>query len=118
MSLFNKKRKEIITKASCCNGNLKDETTKSYYPSPKDLEIKILGGGCAKCKQLENATKTALEQLGMDTAIEHVTDFVQIASHGVMTTPALVVNDKVVSYGKVLKVNEVKKIIKQIREIP
>ena len=71
------------------------------------MEIKILGGGCAKCNQLEAATIEALTELGMDTTIEHVTDFGQIASYGVMTTPALVVDGKVVSYGKVLKKDDV-----------
>ena len=65
--------------------------------------VKVLGSGCAKCNALEEATREALAELGMDTAIDHVTDFTQIAAYGVMTTPALVVDGKVVSYGKVLK---------------
>lgn len=76
--------------------------------------VKILGGGCAKCNQLEKATIEALQQLGMDTTIEHVTDFGQIAAYGVMSTPALVIDEKVVSYGKVLKTEEVKKILKAL----
>lgn len=55
-------------------------------------DIKVLGSGCAKCHALETATKEALKELGMDTSIEHVTDFSQIAAYGVMTTPALVVD--------------------------
>ena len=51
----------------------------------------------------------------MDTTIDHVTDFAQIAAYGVMTTPALVVDGKVVSYGKVLKKEEAKRIIQKIR---
>ena len=77
--------------------------------------VKVLGSGCSKCNQLETATKAALEQLGMDTTIDHVTDFSQIASYGVMTTPALVVDGKVVSYGKALKKDEVVKILKKVR---
>jgi len=69
--------------------------------------IKVLGSGCAKCNQLEAATKAALEQLGMDAAIDHVRDFAQIAAYGVMSTPALVVDGKVVSDGKVLKTGEI-----------
>ena len=75
----------------------------------------MLGSGCAKCNQLEAATVAALEQLGMDTTIDHVRDFVQIASYGVMSTPALVVDAKVVSYGKVLKTEDVVAILKKIR---
>ena len=77
--------------------------------------IKILGGGCAKCNQLEAATVEALNELGMDTKIEHVKDFEKIAAYGVMTTPALVVDGKVVSYGKVLKKDDVVKILKETR---
>ncbi len=75
--------------------------------------IKVLGGGCAKCNALEEAVRAALTELGMDTCIDHVTDFAQIAAYGVMTTPALVVNGKVVSYGKVLKKEEAKAIIQK-----
>ncbi len=60
----------------------------------KGASVKVLGSGCAKCNQLESATKAALEQLGMDTTIDHVSDFSQIAAYGVMTTPALVVDGK------------------------
>ena len=51
----------------------------------------------------------------METAIDHVTDFAQIAAYGVMTTPALVVDGKVVSYGKVLKKDEAKVLIQKVR---
>lgn len=69
--------------------------------------VKILGGGCAKCNQLEAATRAAMAQLGMHNAIVHITDFTEIATYGVMTTPALVVGNKVLSYGKVLKTEEI-----------
>ena len=77
--------------------------------------VKVLGSGCAKCNQLEAAVKAALEQLGMDTAIDHITDFAQIAAYGVMTTPALVVDGKVVSLGKVLKTDEVVTILQKVK---
>jgi small redox-active disulfide protein 2 len=77
--------------------------------------VKVLGSGCTKCNQLEAATAEALKQLNMDTSIEHVTDFAQIAAYGVMSTPALVIDGKVVSYGKVLKVDEVVKILQETR---
>ena len=51
----------------------------------------------------------------MDSTIDHVTDFSEIAAYGVMTTPALVIDGKVVSYGKVLKVDEVVKILQKVR---
>ncbi len=74
--------------------------------------IKVLGSGCSKCNELEKNTVEALTELGMDTDIEHVTDFAQIAAYGVMSTPALVVGNKVVAYGKVLKKNEIIKLLK------
>ncbi len=73
--------------------------------------IKVLGSGCKRCNQLEGATKAALDQLGMNTPIEHVTNPVQIASYGVLATPALVVDERVVSTGRVLKTEEVVKIL-------
>ena len=79
------------------------------------MGVKILGGGCAKCNQLETATAEALTELGMDTTIEHIKDWGEIASYGVMTTPALVIDGKVVSFGKVLKKDEVVKILKEVR---
>lgn len=75
--------------------------------------VKILGSGCAKCNALEAATREALAQLGIDSPIDHVTDFAQIAAYGVMSTPALVVDGKVLSYGKVLKTDEVVKLLTQ-----
>ena len=64
---------------------------------------------------LEAATVDALRELGMDTTIDHVRDFEKIAAYGVMTTPALVVDGQVVSYGKVLKKDEVIVILKKVR---
>ena len=64
---------------------------------------------------MEDAVRAALTELGMDTSIDHVTDFTQIAAYGVMTTPALVVDGKVVSYGKVLKKDEAKALIQKVR---
>ncbi len=114
MSLFGKKKEE--TSACCCGGNCDAESmAKVETAKTEGAGVKVLGSGCAKCNQLEAATKAALEQLGMDTTIDHVTDFSQIAAYGVMTTPALVVDGKVVSYGKVLKTEEVLKILQKVR---
>mgnify|MGYP002410113398 CR=1 FL=1 len=65
---------------------------------------------------VQNAINSKLQRKqGMDTTIDHVTDFAEIAAYGVMTTPALVVDGKVVSYGKVLKTDEVVKILQKAR---
>ena len=75
------------------------------------MDIKILGSGCKKCNALEAATKEALAELGLPVEVDHVTCFAQIAAYGVMSTPALVIDNKVVSYGKVLKPSEAKALI-------
>lgn len=75
------------------------------------MEVKILGSGCKKCNALEAATKEALNELGMSVEVEHVTDFAEIVMYGVMSTPALVVDGAVVSYGKVLKTAQVKALL-------
>ena len=107
MALFHFGKKKEQT-SCCCNGSCPAEpVVKSEDQNAQDASIKILGSGCAKCNQLEAATKTALTQLGMDTTVDHVSDFSQISAYGVMTTPALVVNEKVVSHGKVLKPEEI-----------
>lgn len=58
--------------------------------------------------ELEQSTKIVISELQLDYEIEHITDFAEIASYGVMPTPALVLNEEVISYGKVLTVDEVK----------
>ena len=116
MALFGNKNKKVETSSCCCGGNCDAASmAKAESVKTEGAGVKVLGSGCAKCIQLEAATKAALEQLGMDTTIDHVTDFSQIAAYGVMTTPALVVDGKVVSYGKVLKTNEVVMILQKVR---
>ena len=116
MALFGKKDKEEKTTSCCCGGNCNAESmAEAESAKTEGASVKVLGTGCAKCNALEAATKAALEQLGMDTTIDHVTDFSQIAAYGVMSTPALVVDGKVVSYGKVVKTEEVVKILQKVR---
>jgi len=113
MSLFGKKSKK--EEPACCCGCDAESAAKAKTTGSEGARIKILGGGCAKCNQLEEAVREALKQLGMDFAIDHVTNFAQIAAYGVMSTPALVVDGKVVSYGKVLKTEEAVKILQKVR---
>ena len=114
MGLFSKKKEK---KTCCCGENCNTETIQAEVENKSSgARIKILGSGCAKCNQLEVNTLEALKALGMDTAIDHITDFAQIAAFGVMTTPALVVDGKVVSFGKVLQPDEVVEILKKARD--
>ena len=106
----------MLFRSCCCGGNCDAESmAKAESTKTEGASVKVLGSGCAKCNALEAATKAALEQLGMDTSIDHVTDFSQIAAYGVMTTPALVIDGKVVSYGKALKTEEVVRILQKVR---
>lgn len=76
------------------------------------MVIKILGTGCPKCKKLEENTVTALKQAGIDAEIQKVTDVNEIMKYGVMMTPALVVDEEVKSFGKVLSTEKIKEYIK------
>ena len=115
MGLFGKKKEEKNS-GCCCGGNCNAETmAQAEKAKGSGSAVKVLGSGCAKCNALEAAAVEALQELGMEAAIDHVTDFTQIAAYGVMTTPALVVDGKVVSFGKALKKNEVIQILQKVR---
>lgn len=77
------------------------------------MEIKVLGSGCAKCKNLEKLTTDAVKELGIDATIEKVEDIQQIMEYGVMMTPALVINGIVVLSGKLPKMTEIKDVLNQ-----
>ncbi len=76
------------------------------------MDIKVLGSGCKKCQALEANAKEAVESLGVDATISKVTDYNDILSYGVMTTPALVVDGKVVLSGQVPKAKQIEKLLK------
>jgi len=76
------------------------------------MTIKVLGSGCDKCKKLESNVKEAIQSLGIEASEEKIEDFKQIMAFGVMQTPALVIDEKVKSIGKVLTVDELKNILK------
>ena len=71
------------------------------------VEIKVLGPGCANCKRLEQITRKVVGNLAADAKIEKVTDYQEIVELGVMATPGLIVNDKVVSSGRIPSETEV-----------
>ncbi|MDX9774150.1 MAG: thioredoxin family protein [Bacteroidales bacterium] len=75
------------------------------------MEIKILGPGCPKCKTLEKLTREVIEQNRIDATISKVEDIVAIMNYGVMSTPALVINEKVVLKGRVPSADELKKLL-------
>lgn len=75
------------------------------------MKIKVLGPGCKNCENLADNTKAALKELGLEAEIEKVTDFAEIAGYGILSTPGLVIDDKVVSSGKVLKPKDIVKLL-------
>ena len=73
--------------------------------------IKILGSGCKNCVKLGENAEKALEELNKKAEIVKITDLKQIMAYGIMSTPGLVIDEKVVSYGKVLKPKDIVKIL-------
>jgi small redox-active disulfide protein 2 len=71
--------------------------------------IKILGSGCKKCLALGENAKAAAQAEGIEAGIEKVTDIVEIARYGIMSTPGLVIDEKVVSSGRVLSAPEIRR---------
>jgi len=75
------------------------------------MNIKILGTGCPKCKTLEKLTREVVEQNGIDATITKVEDIVEIMKYGIMSTPALVVDEKVEIKGRVPSLDEIRKVL-------
>ncbi len=77
------------------------------------MDIKVLGSNCVKCENLLKNARQAVEQLGLGIEVNKETDLDKIVSYGVMTIPALVINEKVVSIGKALAVDKIVDLIKK-----
>ena len=75
------------------------------------MEIKVLGTGCAKCQQLEKTVRQAVEEMGLDASVEKVTEFADIMSYGIMSTPGLVVDGQIRLAGRLPRLDEVKAIL-------
>lgn len=78
------------------------------------MNIKVIGTGCDKCDKLYENVMHAVDEIGIEAEVEKVEDLVEIVKLGVMTSPALIIDGKMVSDGKVLKKDEVKKHIQSI----
>lgn len=118
MSLF--KKKEKSTKAPVCSCGSCNEKTYSEGDvgckgSQKSISsIKVLGSGCKNCHTLYENTKNAVKELGLNTETEYITDMQKVMEYGVMSMPALVINEKVAAMGKVCKQEEVKQLLQKI----
>ena len=128
MALFNfgkkKEEKKALTccctasqaeeTAGCCGSVSKEESAGCCCGAPVEgiCCVKVLGAGCKSChEQYENA-KAAVKALGLDLEVEYITDMEKIMGYGVISMPAIVVNEKVVSVGKVLKTADVEKLLR------
>ncbi|MEA4913555.1 MAG: thioredoxin family protein [Christensenella sp.] len=91
--------------------DLKHEPDLEQASAEKKTRILVLGAGCPKCRALEQAVLTALQELNLQESVGHVTDYAEMAKYGVMSTPALVIDGKVVSIGRALNAKEVLKLL-------
>lgn len=131
MALFNfGKKKEEKKAPTCCCGSTEPTAEESACccaaskaeasacccgaPVKGICCVKILGAGCKSChEQYENA-KAAVQALGLNVEVEYITDMEKVMEYGVMSMPAIVVNEKVVSMGKVLKAADVEKLLHKL----
>ncbi|MGN1466766.1 MAG: thioredoxin family protein [Ruminococcus sp.] len=119
MSLFNfGKKKEEKKAQSCtcncgCSASEESKNTGDCCPETKGgiCCIKVLGAGCKSCHQQYENAKEAVKAMGLSVEVEYITDMKKVMEYGVMSMPALVVNEKVVSQGKVLKAADVEKLL-------
>ena len=102
--------------SACCGGSESGAAESTCCGAPVEGVrcIKILGAGCKSChEQYENA-KSAVKAIGLNVEVEYITDMKKVMEYGVMSMPAIVVNDKVVSMGKVLKAADVEKLLRRL----
>lgn len=111
MALFGKKKEEE-RKECCCGGKEKtlccDQTERCCEGK---MTIRVLGSGCKNCHRLYENVKKAVADSGIEADVEYITDLEKVMEYGVMTMPAVVINEQVVSMGKVLSVREVMDLI-------
>ena len=99
----------------CCCSTPKEETASCCCGAPVEgiCCIKVLGAGCKACHQQYEYVQEAVYQMGLDVEVEYITDMEKVMEYGVMSMPAIVVNDKVVAFGKVLKAAEITALLKR-----
>ncbi len=99
--------------ATCDCNKMTNEDIKKAEKLDNSKAIKVLGPGCSNCNKLKNNTEEAINKMNLDEEVDYITDFKEISLYGVMSTPALVIKGKVVSMGKVLKVDEIVELINE-----
>ena len=101
----------------CCGSNSSDEGTENGCCSGTGdplVSIKVLGAGCKSCHELYENTKEAVKNAGLSVEVEYITDLEKVMGYGIMSMPGLVVNEKVVSMGKVLKAADAEKLLHKL----
>ncbi|MGM9659051.1 MAG: thioredoxin family protein [Faecousia sp.] len=103
---------------TCCCGSAPKAESSSSCCCGKAVQgiccVKVLGAGCKSCHELYENTKAAVKALGLDLEVEYITDMEKILEAGVMSMPAIMVNETVVSMGKVLKAADVEKLLRDL----
>lgn len=102
----------------CCSrsGETASESVSSACcpdPTKGIWQIKVLGAGCKNCHEQYKYVREAVKKLGLSVDVEYITDMEKVVTYDVMSMPAVVVNEKVISMGKVLKVNDVEKLLQK-----
>ena len=104
-----------VEETCCCGEKTVEETCCCGEKADGICCVKVLGAGCKSChEQYENA-KQAVAAMGLSVEVEYITDMPKVMEYGVMRMPAIVVNEKVVSQGKVLKAADVEKLLRGLR---
>lgn len=128
---FGKNKKETIKKGCCCgsvssdgpvcecggviDGDKTDVVPGEYFAHGKNgCNIKILGAGCKSCREQYENVKKAVRNRNLAADIEYITDMEKVSNYGVMSMPAIVVNEKVVTTGKVLKADQVEELLRKL----
>lgn len=106
--------KQSAEPSCCCAGSVETYEADKGDSTGALSSVKVLGPGCKNCHALLESTQAAIKEIGSAVAVEYVTDMATVASYGVMSTPALVVNEKVVSSGKVMKAGDVVKLLHKL----
>lgn len=108
MSFFNRKKEE--EKPCCCSSG--SAGSKYDVVLGEVTSVKVLGAGCKSCHQMYENTKKAVADLGLGIEVEYITNMEKVMQYGAMSMPVLVVNEKVVSAGKVIKPQEAAKMLR------
>lgn len=113
MALFGFGKKKEESKKACCCGKNRNNSVVNTNTDGEIKNIKVLGAGCKSCHQQYEYAKEAVKAMGLSVEVEYITDMEKVMSYGVMSMPAIVVNEKVAAMGKVLKTADVVKILRK-----